>query len=280
MNGDLRLLAPVAGLMRRVAETEILPRWRNLSAADCREKAPGDWVTIADESAERALRAGLQAIMAADTVGEEETASDPSVLDRLGNDRPAWIIDPVDGTWHFREGSDEFGMLVALAEAGRVRAGWLLRCTTDDVIAAAAGGGAWTVSRAGALCRLPLPAPTGLGTASHSFFPPGAPWTGEGARLTPRGCPPARRATSSCVDYMTLSTGGSLFNIASHSKAWDHAAGTLAVRELGGSSLTLDGRTYDIRRTTGGVASAFDPAVLDAVRGSYLDEAGHAPAAA
>ena len=53
----LRDMAPrIVALAREVSRTEIMPRWRMLDSGDSREKSPGDWVTIADVSAERSLR--------------------------------------------------------------------------------------------------------------------------------------------------------------------------------------------------------------------------------
>ena len=65
----------VANLIRDVAAVEILPRFRNLKEGDTRQKSPGDFVTIADESAELALTPGLLKILPGSVVvGEEAEA--------------------------------------------------------------------------------------------------------------------------------------------------------------------------------------------------------------
>ncbi len=48
----------VADLMRETAAAELLPRFRNLSKEDVRQKRPGDIVTVADEAAEQRLASG------------------------------------------------------------------------------------------------------------------------------------------------------------------------------------------------------------------------------
>ena len=49
----------VADLIRETAAAELLPRFRNLSKDDIRQKRPGDVVTVADVAAEHRLAAGL-----------------------------------------------------------------------------------------------------------------------------------------------------------------------------------------------------------------------------
>ena len=45
----------VSNLLREATEIEILPRFRNLSEGEVREKSPGELVTAADEAMERDL---------------------------------------------------------------------------------------------------------------------------------------------------------------------------------------------------------------------------------
>ena len=53
----------VSTIIREVAETEILPRFRRLATADIREKGPGDLVTVADEESERQLTRRLMELV-------------------------------------------------------------------------------------------------------------------------------------------------------------------------------------------------------------------------
>ncbi|MBV8535357.1 MAG: inositol monophosphatase, partial [Alphaproteobacteria bacterium] len=92
----------VALIIRRVAEEQVLTRFRRLADHEIREKAPGNLVTIADTEAELALTSALMALLPGSlVVGEEAVALDPAVLDQLAGDEPVWIIDPVDGTMNF-----------------------------------------------------------------------------------------------------------------------------------------------------------------------------------
>src|SRR3954462_316118 len=99
--------ATVAKLLRELALIEVLPRFRQLKNHEVREKSPGDFVTIADEAMEAALAPKLTALLPGSLlVGEEDSARDQTVMQRLASHRPIWIIDPVDGTANFAAGRE------------------------------------------------------------------------------------------------------------------------------------------------------------------------------
>ena len=54
--------AEILALLRKVSETAILPRFRNLSAGEVEDKGGNDPVTIADRESEKLLREGLMRI--------------------------------------------------------------------------------------------------------------------------------------------------------------------------------------------------------------------------
>ena len=94
-----------------VAGVVIRPFFRARLAVDL--KADRSPVTIADRSAEQAMRAVLAERFPEHGVQGEE----------FGIDRPEarlrWVLDPIDGTKAFITGRPEFGTLVALLEDGR-----------------------------------------------------------------------------------------------------------------------------------------------------------------
>lgn len=96
----------VAAIIREVARDEVLPRYKTLEAHEVRSKShPGDLVTAADEAAELALAARLRDLLPGSVVvGEEGTAANPGLLDRLTEDAPVWVLDPIDGTRNFAHG--------------------------------------------------------------------------------------------------------------------------------------------------------------------------------
>ena len=109
----------VAAIVAEVAAEELMPRFRHLASGDVRDKGPGDPVTVADEAAERALTRRLAGLLPGSlVVGEEAASADPAVVDRLSQDNPVWIIDPVDGTTNFAAACRSLPSSSALPRAG------------------------------------------------------------------------------------------------------------------------------------------------------------------
>ena len=105
----------VTQLIRTIVAEEVVPRFEKLAHGDVTEKAPGDYVTIADIETERRLTEELTRLLPGSVVvGEEAAAADPAILGLLAHAAPVWVIDPVDGTWNFSEGRRYFGTMVAL----------------------------------------------------------------------------------------------------------------------------------------------------------------------
>src|SRR5437763_8451745 len=67
---------------------------------------------------------------------------EPALINKL-SDPLVWIVDPLDGTPNFAAGKGPFGIIVALAAKGRVRAGWLYDALQDRMCFAKTGGSAW-----------------------------------------------------------------------------------------------------------------------------------------
>jgi len=244
----------VTALIRDVAAEEILPRFRSLKDGDVREKGPGDLVTVADEAAERVLTARLPDLLAGSIViGEEAVSADPSILDRLSDDRPVWIVDPVDGTVNFANGNERFGTIVALAQGGRTVAGWIIHPIQGRAFTAVAGQGAWAVGE-----RLRIPAPPAIAQEMRGLLSVYAHSPESRARMEERR---ARFALTdsflaSAFDYPAILTGDRHFVNYRRTLPWDHAAGILMVTEAGGAAARPDGSPYTLSGTTEGVLVA------------------------
>ena len=256
----------VSGLIRRTAEEKILPRFRNLGAGDVVEKGPGDPVTIADTEAEEML-AGLLSAAYPDTlvIGEELVSRDPAALDVLLGDRPVWVIDPVDGTLNFSEGIPVFGTILAYVAGGEIRGGWLHDPINDVTVAAVLGGGAWSGGR-----RLEADRATPLSRAVGSAYWTARDWLEPDPVLAASGIVgEIRNHRCSALDYIDLALGRRQFVLSQGSKPWDHAAGVLVSREIGGAASFLDGADYDVMRLDGRVLAAASRESLDAIRAVF-----------
>ena len=88
----------IENLIREVAATEIMPRWRSLSASEKWEKRPGSVVTAADVASEEFLERELPPLLPGSVVvGEEMIENNPAALELLDGDAPVWVLDAVDG---------------------------------------------------------------------------------------------------------------------------------------------------------------------------------------
>jgi len=224
----------VAALLREVARAEVMPRFRTLRADQIREKAPGDYVTEADTACEAVLTARLTELLPGSlVVGEEAVAADPAVLNRFNEDRPVWIIDPVDGTRNFAEGRTKFAVIVALVWHGETLAGWIHDPVADQTVQARKGAGAWLGEQHLSLssqCR-PL---------DHMTGSPGA----LGNKALSKALDKVIHNASAGHDYLALARGEIDFAAFRGMRPWDHAAGILILEEAGGHTAFLDGSPY------------------------------------
>ena len=248
-------------LLRRAAKAEILPRFRALGPTAVREKSsPLDLVTDADEAAEAMISAELRArYPEALILGEEAAALDPSLLQGFDQAGLCFVIDPIDGTANFAAGLTLFGVMLAVLRQGRVVCGLIYDPIADDCAVAVEGEGAWMLAADGACVRLrvatPAPFAAMSGNLSWRYFPPAQ---------QPAVLAAARRFGGSfdfrCAahQYRMMAGGHCQFLVFYRLLPWDHAAGSLLVREAGGYAALLDGRDYQPAILEGGYLCATD----------------------
>ncbi len=238
--------AELIEITRTVAKAEILPRFRALDVGDISSKSRADdLVTVADISAEAALVARLSARYPdAEFVGEE-AGLNPEDRAKALSARLCFVIDPVDGTYNFVNGLAVFGTILAAVSEGETLFGLLYDPVLDDWVVARKGHGAWYGRPEGDLTRLKFP-PTApeeklTGFLTISQFP-----EDEQPRMA-KSLVGAGRVTSlicSCHEYRQVLIGRAGFVMNAYLNVWDHAAGSLAIREAGGVARLLDGRDY------------------------------------
>lgn len=258
---------------RQAARQAILPRFRSLGAQEVLQKTgPNDLVTVADTEAEAAIVAELaQSWPQALVLGEEGVARDPALRAAMGQADPVVIVDPVDGTWNFAHGLALFGMLIAVARAGRPVWGMLYDPICDDWIEAEAGQPTRMLSADGA--------PRNLATAAAKppaeicgYVPLGL-YAGAAKRVIVEAALVHSRVTSlrcSVHEYRLLAQGHVDFVLSGPTPhPWDHAAGVLAVQGAGGVARFLDGGAYDTGRIEGPVLAASSEAVWQSVARSF-----------
>ncbi len=228
----------VQSLIRAVAETEILPRFQKLTASDISEKAPGDLVTVADTAAERFLTRELSVLMPGSAaIGEEGYAADPHTLCRLSEDRPVWIIDPVDGTHNFAHGIPCYAVIVSLVHNRQIIAGWIHDPVANSTLYAEQGEGAWDGEK-----RLTITPDKTIDRMTGSLKRSTRHAVQQRQSAGEIGLPAIVKRYR-CVgrEYMDLARG--TLDFAAYGgvlKPWDHVAGILMYREAGGMDRLLE----------------------------------------
>lgn len=264
----------IAALLRDAARAEIMPRFRRLAPGAVRAKtSPLDLVTDADEAAERQIAAGLARILpGCVVVGEEATAADPTLLDRLSDAELAVVVDPVDGTMNFASGLPLFGCMAAVVVRGEVVAGFIHDPVGNDTAIALRGEGAWIedpegrrlsdlrVSPAAAVEKM-------VAAVSWGFMPEPLK-----SRVTSRLPRLAATIGLRCAAHeYRLAAGGHVQALVYNKlMPWDHLAGWLIHREAGGHAARFDGSDFTPTTHTGGLLCAPDRASWDALREALL----------
>ncbi|SEP78103.1 inositol monophosphatase family protein [Thalassovita taeanensis] len=259
-------------LIRRAAKTEILPRFRNLSAAQVNTKSgPHDLVTEADTAAEAMIARGiLRMFPTAMVLGEEAAAENPALRAKAAKAELAFIIDPVDGTWNFAHGLPLFGVILAATRFGRPVFGLLYDAIMDDWIVAD-DATPTTIAGANSAPR-PLSVSAGGALADISGY--------IHLYLLPKDKQAAMAATlpdfartmmlrCSCHEYRTIAQGGAEFCLSGILNPWDHAAGVLICQKAGGFVQMLDGRPYETSITEGYLLAAPDQETWEKLRDRF-----------
>ncbi|RPI62072.1 MAG: histidinol phosphatase, partial [Lysobacterales bacterium] len=221
------------------ARSVTMPRFRGRFAS--RNKHDGSLVTEVDEAAEDAIRAIVARERPGDAfLGEErgETGSGPR----------RWIVDAIDGTLSFAEGTTGWGTLIALEIDGRVTVGICEMSPIGKRYWATHGGGAY-VSRSGAPhVRLEASGTAELAGARCFVTPPMWVRTDTARAMSnalraatlpyERDEHPALEVAAGNADLCVFFTAG----------PWDLAAPLLVVEEAGGRFTDIAGG----RTLTGG----------------------------
>jgi fructose-1,6-bisphosphatase/inositol monophosphatase family enzyme len=232
----------VTQLIRTVVAEEVVPRFEKLAHGDVTEKAPGDYVTIADIETERRLTEALTRLLPGSLVlGEEAAAADPAILGLLAQPAPVWVIDPIDGTWNFSEGRRHFATMVALVRNDRIEAAWIHDPLGGSTVVAEAGGGAWLGDRRLTVAKPERPEELRGALLAGQFGD-----RALGARIQARRAQvgAVKSLRSAAHEYLRLARGEIHYALFTKLMPWDHAAGVLVHAEAGGHSAYLDGAPF------------------------------------
>jgi fructose-1,6-bisphosphatase/inositol monophosphatase family enzyme len=251
--------AELRDLLRFAAQRSVLPRFRALSGDQIEMKGKDDPVTVVDREVEAFLSEALTKLVGdVAVVGEEAVAADEGVLERLSD--PCWIIDPLDGTANFAEGKEPFGIIVALADAGRAIAGWLYDPQADRLCHARKGEGAFIDGErisARSTGQDPNVAAIARGFMTEQ----------QRARVDAAIGPHYELVDiprCAAEQYPRLALGENDVSTFERTLPWDHAAGALWLNEAGGKVARHDGSDYRVDEMGRiGLIGASSPAIWE-----------------
>ena len=253
--------AEVAEIIRGVSTRVIDPGFRRLSPDQIHEKAPGDLVTDLDRQAEGELSRLLTSAGGGIVVGEESVHDDASVLQELPTAELAWVIDPIDGTKNYVNGSTHHAVMVAEVQHGVTTRSWIWQPQLGHMWIAERGNGLVcdgepvTSDR-----RHPVPETIGPNAQLLDHPDPAQRVTADRQVVRAVTAYPHNRRTSpsltwseahSCcgVDYPLICLGEQDVACWFHIHPWDHLPGSLMVTECGGVVRVAGGADYTARHT-------------------------------
>ncbi len=255
IDGDFS--ARVEDIIQSVASTVIMPRFRSLKSGDVSEKSPGDFVTVADREAEEQLSTALIGLLPGSVVvGEESVAADERLLGLLDSDGPVWLIDPIDGTGNFVNGSDSFGVMVALLQGGVTLGSWIWLPVHELMYTAVKSQGAFRNNTPlGDEPGVKIPSQMS-GTIKRKYLPAELNAQVSAAAAGFAGINVGHYCAA--VEYAGLAERTNDFILYGRVLPWDHIPGTLLVEETGGAVRWFDGDSYTHRLNGFGILAVAD----------------------
>jgi myo-inositol-1(or 4)-monophosphatase len=191
-----------------------------------------DLVTIADRASEAVVLACLRGAFPNASVLAEESGSHQGTSDER------WIVDPLDGTTNYAHGYPIYSISIAFERAGELIAGVVLAPALEECFAAEKGSGA---RRNGASMHVSAIGALGDALTCTGFHPADFERNGAYFGRMSHHAQAVRRDGSAALD-LAFTAAGRFDGFWEWDLApWDVAAGTVLVREAGGSVTRIDG---------------------------------------
>jgi myo-inositol-1(or 4)-monophosphatase len=203
-----------------------------------------DLVTVADRASERVIVAHLRRDFPnASILGEE--GGEYNALRRAQDDkaRERWIIDPLDGTTNYAHAYPLFCISIAYERDGDLLAGVIYAPLMRELFTATRGGGAHCNGEAIRASSIPAVGDAMVVTGFKPYdYETNAPYFAKASHHAQA----VRRDGAAALDLAYTAMGRFdafwEFDLA----PWDMAAGTLIVREAGGTVSAIDGAPFDL----------------------------------
>ncbi|MBN1658608.1 MAG: inositol monophosphatase [Anaerolineae bacterium] len=215
-----------------------------------------DLVTEADLASERLILDAIHThypdhdILAEESTAPGEGTARHRLQAAITDNRPIWLVDPLDGTVNYAHGYPVWAVSLALTRAGRVLLAVTYDPPRDELYWAMPGAGAWCNN-----CRLHTSTTPLLGRAlvATGFAYRRATLRdnnlAEFSRMMPR-VQGIRRAGAAALDLAHIAAARLDAYWEMHLQPWDWAAGWLLISEAGGTVTDLDGAPWTLTSTS------------------------------
>ena len=241
----------------RRAGAVLMDHWGHVTV---RHKGRSDLVTEADLAAQETVRQTLrEAFPTHSMIGEEDP---PEALVRRKSSEFCWIVDPLDGTTNYVHGVPFFCVSLALEYFGKLIVGVVYNPASGECFTAEVGKGAQLNGK-------PIQA-SGVTTLDEALISAGFPAAVTRDDLDLRlfnevvlVSQSVRRSGSAALNLAYVAAGRFDALWACQTKVWDVAAGTLLIREAGGTVTAFDGEP--LASPNGPVLAASTPQLHEAM---------------
>jgi myo-inositol-1(or 4)-monophosphatase len=198
-------------------------------------------VTDVDRESERLVIDIINKAFPDDQILGEESGAHDAPSNRR------WIIDPLDGTANYAHGYPFFSVSIGFEDQGEMRFGVVYNPIADELFWAERGKGAYLNDK-----QIKVSTHTKLGTCLLATGFPADSATAQLSNITQFSkvtdlSMGVRRDGSAALDLSYVACGRLDGFWELKLAQWDLAAGTLIVREAGGSVTNLSGGPFDIR---------------------------------
>ena len=176
----------------------------------------------------------------------EEMEHDEQARVVESRDNGFWVLDPIDGTTNFSMGFPFYGVSLALVIDGQVRLGVVFDPVRGECFSAVQGKGAELNGIALSTPKHPFALRDCVANVDYKRLV-----SGLADRLV--RYPPyrsQRNLGSSVLEWCWLAAGRLQLYLHGGQRMWDYAAGSLILREAGGSFSTIQGNSLDCQKFT------------------------------
>ena len=208
------------------AAQSALQHFHDRDMLNIEQKGLQDWVSNADKSVEDEIRVAIQLAFPDDAIVGEEHAS------VHGESGFTWVIDPIDGTTNFVNGTPGWCVVLACVQDNQCVCSVIVDPVANETFTAFRGGGATANGRALRSSAATELNQGTLGVGHSARVPPSQ--TLEMLRLLMSRQGLFRRGGSGALDLVYVAAGRLVGYVEVHMNAWDCLAALLMIEEAGG----------------------------------------------